>query len=73
MSCLETSSRRAMDLGDLDQEKEISRAKGENEKVKLRNSVSSFHWLSSSIFTVRLFACSVVCPALVTPPLISTI
>ena len=36
MSWLETRSRRAMDLGDLDQEKEMSRAKGENEKVKLR-------------------------------------
>ena len=36
----------------------------------LRNSASSFHWLSSSIFNVRrLF----VCPASVTPPLISTI
>ena len=35
----------------------------------LRNSASSFHWLSSSIFTV----CSVVRPASVTPPLISTI
>ena len=36
----------------------------------LRNSASSFHWLSSAIFNVRLF---VVCPASVTPPLISTI
>ena len=36
----------------------------------LRNSASSVHWLSSSIFSVRrLF----VCPASVTPPLISTI
>ena len=37
---------------------------------KLRNSASSFHWLSSSIFNVCLF---VRCPASVTPPLISTI
>ena len=36
---------------------------------KLRNSASSFHWLSSSIFSVCLF----VRPASVTPPLISTI
>ena len=36
----------------------------------LRNSASSFHWLSSSIFSV----CSLfVRPASVTPPLISTI
>ena len=35
----------------------------------LRDSASSFHWLSSSIFTVRSF----VCPASVTPLLISTI
>ena len=33
------------------------------------NETSSFHWLSSSIFTYCLF----VCPASVTPPLISTI
>ena len=38
--------------------------------IKLRNSASSFHWLSSSIFNVCLFVC---CPASVTPPLISTI
>ena len=37
---------------------------------KLRNSASSFHWLSSSIFNVRSFVCR---PASVTPPLISTI
>ena len=36
----------------------------------LRNSASSFHWLSSSIFNVRSF---VVRPASVTPPLISTV
>ena len=40
----------------------------------LRHSASSFHWLSSSIFTVCLFVRSfVICPASVTPPLISTI
>ena len=39
--------------------------------IILRNSASIFHWLSSSsIFNVRSF---VVCPASVTPPLISTI
>ena len=37
--------------------------------LELRNSASSFHWLSCSIFTY----CSVVCPASVTPSLISTI
>ena len=37
--------------------------------IKLRNSASSFHWLSSSIFNVRSFGC----PASVTPPLISTV
>ena len=45
----------------------LSFCSGANE---LRNSASSFHWLSSSIFNVCLF---VVCPASVTPPLISTI
>ena len=37
----------------------------------LRNSASSFHWLSSSIFTYC--RSSFGCPASVTPPLISTI
>ena len=37
----------------------------------LRNSASSFHWLSSSIFNVRCLL--FVRPASVTPPLISTI
>ena len=37
----------------------------------LRNSASSFHWLSSSIFTNC--RSSFGCPASVTPPLISTI
>ena len=37
---------------------------------ELRNSASSFHWLSSSIFNV---CSSFVRPASVTPPLISTI
>ena len=36
----------------------------------LRNSASSFHWLSSSIFNVCSFVC---CPASVTPLLISNI
>ena len=39
---------------------------------KLRNSASSFHWLSSSIFTYSLSS-FVVGPASVAPPLISTI
>ena len=37
-------------------------------EIKLRDSASSFHWLSSSIFSYWLF----VRPALVTSPLIST-
>ena len=38
-------------------------------QIKLRDSASSFHWLSSSVFSY----CSVVRPASVTSPLISTI
>ena len=44
---------------------------GQNFCRLLRNSASRFHWLSSSIFNVRLLF--VVRPASVTPPLISTI
>ena len=46
-------------------------AESTNWTHKLRNSASSFHWLSSSIFNVRLLF--VVRPASVTSPLISTI
>ena len=43
----------------------------DNWEPELRNSASSFHWLSSSIFSVCCLF--VVRPASVTPPLISTL